>query len=136
MNDPQPQRLRQHPDPRFAAPVHQFGLAAVAAKLKQEFNAGEAGRRQETLYKHGTTTVSLFVFGRLTRLPPHRAGGVVTIQVLDGHLQVTAEGKAHDLHAGNLLILAPGIEHDVVALHETRMLLTVNLQPPQEAAKP
>ena len=135
MNDleptpPKPDRLRQHPDPRFAAPQHQYDLSAVAAKLQQEPDAGESGRRQETLYKHGTTTVSLFIFGHLTRLPPHRANGVVTIHVLAGHLQVTAEGQAHDLHAGNLLILAPKVQHDVVAREESRMLLTVNLEPP------
>jgi len=40
-------------------------------------------------------------------------------------LVVTVDGKANDLYAGNLLILAPGVEHDVFALQESRMLLTV-----------
>lgn len=121
------QRLRQHPDLRFASPQLQFNLEATAAKLREELNAGEEGRRQQTLYKHGGTTISLFVFQRLTRLRPHRAQGVVSIHLLTGHLQVTAEGQAHDLHPGNLVILAPGVEHDLVALQESVMLLTVNL---------
>jgi quercetin dioxygenase-like cupin family protein len=119
--------LRQHPTPRFAAQQHQYDLNEVAAKLRQEFEAGEAGHRQETLYKHGPTTVALFLFGHLTRLPPHRAKGVVTIYVPEGHLQVTAEGQVHDLHAGHLLVLASGVEHNVVAREESRMLLTVHL---------
>jgi hypothetical protein len=36
----------------------------------------------------------------------------------------------HDLHAGNLLVLAPNVHHDVVARVEGQMLLTVNLHPP------
>ena len=124
---PESERLRQHPTPRFAAPQHQYDLRDVTAKLGMEFEAGQAGHRQETLYKHGSTTVALFLFGHLTRLPPHRTNGVVTIHLLEGHLQVTAEGQAHDLHAGHLLVLAPGVEHDVVAREESRMLLTVHL---------
>ena len=127
MEDQQPERLRQHPEPRFAAPQHRYDLDEVAARLKQELQAGEAGHRQEMLYKRGPTSVSLFLFGHLTRLAPHRAKGVVTIHVIKGHLQVTAEGQPHDLHAGHLLVLAPGVEHDVVAREESRMLLTVHL---------
>ena len=108
MEDQKPERLRQHPEPRFAGPQHLFDLEAMAKKLQQELNAGEAGHRQETLYKHGPISVSLFLFGHLTRLAPHRAKGVVTIHALKGHLQVTAEDQTHDLHAGNLLVLGAG----------------------------
>jgi quercetin dioxygenase-like cupin family protein len=127
MSEPEADRLRQHPEPRFAGPQHQFDLEEVASRLQREPQAGESGRRQETLYKRGPVTVSLFVFGHLTRLAPHRTKGIVTIQVLKGRLEVTAEGQAHDLGAGNLLILAPGVQHEVVAREESRMLLTVNL---------
>ncbi len=129
MSDQDSERLRTHPDQRFASPQHRFDLNAVAAKLRQESQAGEAGHRQQTIYKHGPTTVSLFLFGHLTRLPPHRANGVVTIHVLKGHLQVTAEGQVHDLYSNNLLALASGVQHDVVAPQETEMLLTVQLDP-------
>jgi quercetin dioxygenase-like cupin family protein len=128
MNDPKADRLRQHPESRFAATQHQFDLDAVASTLQQESKAGQAGHRQETLYKRGPTSVSLFVFGHLTRLAPHRANGLVTIHVLKGRLQVTAEGQSHDLHDGSLLVLAPEVQHDVVALEESRMLLTVILE--------
>jgi quercetin dioxygenase-like cupin family protein len=135
MNEPQTDRLRQHPEPRFAASQHQFDLEQVASRLQQEPEAGESGRRQETLYKRGPITVSLFVFGHLTRLAPHRTKGVVTIQVLKGRLEVTAEGESHDLRGGSLLILAPGVQHDVVAREESRMLLTVNLDAAAGAAR-
>lgn len=138
---PQSERLRQHPRDRFLAPQHQYDLDEVARKLKQESDAGQAGHRQETLYKHGPTTVALYLFGHLTRLPPHRTKGVVAIHLLEGHLQVTAEGQVHDLHARQLLVLAPGVEHDVVARAESRMLLTVHLDasaanPPVSVAAP
>src|SRR2546421_12590218 len=122
------ERLRQHPAQRFAGPQHQFDLSAAAAKLRQEHEAGQAGHRQQSLYKHGPTSVSLFLFGRLTRLSPHRTKGIVMIHVLRGHLQVTADGEAHDLRAGNLLVLAPEVQHGIVAYEESQMLLTVTLE--------
>ncbi|MCC6678910.1 MAG: AraC family ligand binding domain-containing protein [Phycisphaerales bacterium] len=124
---PQSERLRQHPAERFAASQHRYDLNEVATRLGGELEAGQAGHRQETLYKRGPTTMALFLFGHLTRLPPHRTKGVVVIQVLEGHIQVTADGQAHDLHAGHLLVLAPEVEHDVLARVVSRMLLTVHL---------
>ena len=136
MKEETPERLRQHPESRFAAMQHSFNLDEVAARLKQELEAGEAGHRQETLYKRGPMSVSLFLFGHLTRLAPHRAKGVVTIQVLKGHLQVKAEGQVHDLPAGHLLLLASGVEHDVAAQLESQMLLTVCLDDQETEPSP
>ena len=121
-------RLRQHPAKRFAAPQHEFDLDAAVKALREELQAGQAGHRQQSLYKHGPTSISLFLFGRLTRLPPHRVEGVVSIHVLKGHLRVVAEGNSHDLRSSHLLVLAPGIEHDVVAHEESEVLLTVHLE--------
>jgi quercetin dioxygenase-like cupin family protein len=128
MADQTNDRLRQHPVERFAAPQHQFDLDAAIAALRQELQSGQAGHRQQTLYKHGPTSISLFLFGRLTRLPPHRARGVVSIHVLKGHLRVVADGQSHDLRGGSLLALAPGVEHDLVAHEESEVLLTVQLE--------
>ena len=129
-------RSREAPESRFAGPQHRFDLEATASELKQEVAAGQAGHRQKMLYKRGPTSVSLFIFGRLTRLAAHRAKGVVTIHAIKGHLQVTAEGQSHDLHASNLLVLAPGVEHDVVAFEESQMLLTVHLTVDSNSATP
>jgi quercetin dioxygenase-like cupin family protein len=131
---PESQRLREHPRDRFAAPQHHYDLDEVAANLKQELEAGQAGHRQQTLYKRGPTTVALYLFGHLTRLPPHRAQGVVIMHLLEGHVQIKAENEVHDLRAGQLLVLAPGVEHDVVAMMVSRMLLTVHLD--ADAANP
>jgi len=127
MDDPENTRLREAPASRFEAQQHAFDLEAAADALAREVGAGQAGRRQETLYKHGTTTIALFLFGHLTHLSPHRTNGTVVIQVLRGRLRVTAEKQEHDLGAGHLLVLAAGVEHNVVAVEESVMLLTVHL---------
>jgi|GEM_PF-931823 len=120
-------RLREDAHFRFKSPQHSFDLEATAVALAQEVGAGKAGRRQETLYKHGATTIALFLFGYLTHMPPHRTNGTVVIHVLRGRLRLTAEKQEHDLRAGQMLVLAAGVEHNVAALEESAMLLTVHL---------
>jgi len=131
MDDPEHvwKRLRQDSHSRFTSPQSAFDLEAVAGALAQEVGAGEAGRRQVTLYKHSATTIALFLFGHLTHLPPHRTNGTVVIHVLRGRLRVTAESQEHDLGAGQLLVLAAGVEHNVAAFEESAMLLTVHRDP-------
>lgn len=135
-----PQRLRPHPEDRFAGTHHRFDLSAAAAHLAGEAErlAGEAGRvageasgiaghRQQTLYKHGPTSLALFLFAAGTRLPPHRTSGTVIIQVLKGRLTVNAGGQANELAAGSLIVLEANLEHDVAAHEASEMLLTVHL---------
>lgn len=132
-------RAREHPERRFAAPALRYDLNDVAEQLEVASGEQAGGRRaspahvQETLYKGsdtntGPTTVALFAFEAGAELPQHVARGVVTIQVLQGKIQVAAEGQDHVLHDQQILILAPNVRHDVRALAPSRMLLTVCLE--------
>ncbi len=120
-------RLREHPDTRFAASQIAVDLEQVAAGLRSEAGAGEGGHRQQTLYRRGTLTIALFVFDRFTHLPEHQAQGAVSMHVLSGRVKITAEGRVHELRAGQMLVTAPGVRHAVAAEEESRMLVTVCL---------
>ena len=121
-------RLRQHPRERFHPPQLQIDLDALASRLQSEPSPENRTHRQETLYRHGPLTIALFLFDRGASLAQHAAEGVVTVQVLQGRLSMTAEGQVHDVPAGSLLVLAPGVRHDVRAIEPTRMLLTICLE--------
>jgi quercetin dioxygenase-like cupin family protein len=79
------------------------------------------------LYRHGGTSVSLFLFEAGKGLREHRTSGTVLIQALAGHLTIHADGRAHDLPAGRLLVMSPRVPHDVTAVVSSQMLLTVSL---------
>jgi quercetin dioxygenase-like cupin family protein len=128
----QPDRLRQHPSKRFQPTQHLLDLGKATAQLRAEPQAGGRAQRQQTLYRHGPVTVALFVFDRGARMPQHVAEGVVTVDVLEGRLRMSAEGQAHDMTAGQILVMAPGVRHDVFAEEPTRMLLTVCLEVPKD----
>jgi quercetin dioxygenase-like cupin family protein len=123
-------RNREHPEARFAPPKHEVDLRALARELGEE-RASRGGHRQRALYRHGRLTVALFTFEAGAGLPDHVAAGVVTIHVLDGQLRVKAGGGGgddHHLTAGKLLVLAPGVRHDVLAEEPSTMLLQVYLE--------
>ena len=123
---PQEARLRQHPQERFAAPQLVVDLETVISKLRSEPGAGERGHRQETLYRRGGYTIALFAFDRFTGLSEHKANGIVNIHVLRGCMKITAADQVHELRAGQMLILAPGVAHAVAAEEEGEMLVTVD----------
>jgi quercetin dioxygenase-like cupin family protein len=120
-------RLRQRPQERFAVPQLLVDLETVISKLRCEPQAGERGHRQETLYRHGGHTIALFAFDRFTGLSAHKANGTVNIHVLRGCMKITAADQVHELRAGQMLILAPGVEHGVAAEEEGEILVTVHL---------
>lgn len=119
-------RAREHPDSRFAPLQHAFDLRAAARELAE--TPARRGQRQMALYRHGGLTVALFTFEPGAGLADHVADGVVSINVLDGRLRVQSGGQEHALHAGGLLVLAPGVRHDVFAIDQSTMLLQVYLE--------
>ena len=122
-------RNRMHPKERFAPPAQAFDLDAAAAELAAESTTAAHGRRQKTLYRHGTSSLALFVFQPGAELREHRTNGTVFIQVLRGRLIVGAGGERHDLAAGRVLVMAPDVPHDLRAEELTHMLLTIAMQP-------
>jgi quercetin dioxygenase-like cupin family protein len=60
-------------------------------------------------------------------LPPHSVPGEITIQCIEGEIDVTVDGGSHLLAAGQLLFLEGGASHGVVALRDSSALVTIVL---------
>ena len=56
-------------------------------------------------------------------LTEHPAAVPALIQVLDGHLRITADGRTVDLHPGGLVHLAARLPHAVEAVAASRLQL-------------
>lgn len=116
---------------RFAAPEQSIDLDEAGRRLLAEPHAGQHGHRQIALYKTNHTTLALFAFEAGGRMPKHRARGTVIVQVLRGSLRIATPDATHALSAGQILVLAPGVPHDVSADEAAQMLLTVSMVPAQ-----
>ena len=126
-DSPKQDRLRPHPEERFAAAQMSVDLPTVISRLRTEPRSGERGHRQESLYRSAGLTIALFAFDRFTHLPEHKAAGVVNMHVLRGRLKVTVGDQVHELRDGQMLILAAGLPHAVAAEEESEMLVTIHL---------
>jgi len=121
-------RMRKHPDQRFDPAQQRIDLNAAATDLAAEAAASPGRHRQKTLIRYGHTTVALFHFTAGSSMPEHLAKGTVTLHVLEGRMTVRAGDQTHDLPPGQILVLAPGVKHDLHANEESRLLLTVHLE--------
>lgn len=61
--------------------------------------------------------------------PPHSVPGEITVQCIEGEIDVTVQGVSHVLAAGQILFLAGNVSHGVVALKDSSALLTIVLKP-------
>jgi quercetin dioxygenase-like cupin family protein len=108
----------------MAAPFLEFDLTTEIARLRQE-PEGQAGQNAKTLVKYDDLRIVLIALKAGDRLPVHQTGGRLSIQTVAGHIHMRAEGRTFDLPAGRLLALDQAIPHDVEALEESAILLTI-----------
>ena len=127
-----PEAPRRPPRERFVGSEHLFDLDAEGERLSAEPDGMRDGHRQITLFRGGGVSIVLFAFERGGSLKDHAADGYVTIEVLGGDLQVTTAEGEHRMRDRSLLVLRPGVRHDVRATAASRMLLTVRLDPAED----
>jgi quercetin dioxygenase-like cupin family protein len=59
------------------------------------------------------------------RIPEHKTNGRISVQVLSGHVRLNASGRAFNLFPGSVLSLEECAPHDLEALEESALLLTI-----------
>jgi quercetin dioxygenase-like cupin family protein len=91
----------------------------------------EATVSRKILQAEGARVV-LFSFDQAQVLTEHTAAVPALLQVLDGHLRITADGRTVDLQPGGLIHLAARLPHSVEAVEPSRLLLTM-LDPSAQA---
>ena len=86
------------------------------------------GEKTVALFKSEHLEVMRLVLMAGKSLPPHKVPGEITVQCIEGRIDVTAEGRSHVLEAGQLLYLSGGVTHGVVALEDASALVTIALR--------
>ena len=84
--------------------------------------------RTSALFKSSDLEVMRVVLVAGKSLPPHKVAGEITVQCIEGSLDVTVDGRSHVLRPGQLLYLAGNIVHGVTALEDASALVTVALK--------
>jgi len=125
------ERIREAPGERFDIESALFDLHAEAESIRREPRPWRGGHKQKTLFKHAARTIALFVMESGGSMSEHSASGTVTIQTIEGEIEVTigAGGTrgVRRMPAGSLLVLSPGTRHGVRAEASSVFLLQVSL---------
>jgi quercetin dioxygenase-like cupin family protein len=121
---PRHEAHRRPHTPPMADPFMEFNLPAEIHRLHTE-TTWSAGQNARTLFKYDDLRVVLIALAADTRMREHKAEGRISIQVLSGHLELRATGRTFSLRAGGVLALDRGVSHDVHALEESALLLTI-----------
>lgn len=81
-----------------------------------------------TLVRADHLEVFRFVLPAGKAAADHRAAGTITIQCLEGVVELVSHGKTQVLHAGHLVYLADAEPHAVTALEDASLLITMLLR--------
>lgn len=128
MERAQPQRLRPPPRERFAEDVTTLDLVRVFDALDLETTPSTDGHRQITLFKRGPFTLMALSFETDATWPRHVTDGVVTLDLLRGHVDIfTTEGR-HTLLDQGLSIIQPRIALSLHAPKASHLLMGVYLE--------
>lgn len=109
----------------LAAPVLTFDLAAEADRLRTEGPWLQRGRNAVTLVKYDDFRVVFMLMKPGTRLQEHHASGRISVQTVTGRVLLHLKEQTIALPAGHLLALERELVHDVEAVEESGVLLTI-----------
>ena len=98
----------------------------------QPLGAALRSARTTALFKSHDLEVMRIVLLAGKRVPPHAVPGEITLQCLEGSVDVTAgdaaDSKTHRLTAGQLLYLAGGVLHGLIGIEDASVLVTIALR--------
>jgi quercetin dioxygenase-like cupin family protein len=122
--------------PGLAEPLLQIDLQRELQELRREDSwQRETGRSSKTLAKYPDFRIVLILMKGGTRMRQHRAEGRISIQQLKGKVRIHLAHRKVDVSAGDLLVLDCGVLHDVEALDESALLLTISWRREKSASE-
>jgi quercetin dioxygenase-like cupin family protein len=112
------------PDRPAKSPLSRFRLDAEIDRLKGEA-AWSSGTRNAITLAKGPLAIVLVVLKPGATLEEHRAPGPMTLQVLSGSIRFRSAETVREVEAGHLVVLESALVHEVEALTESALLLTL-----------
>jgi len=113
-------------EPRhLGAPLLRADLSKEIEELRQGAAWRVGGHNAKTLVKYPDLRVVLIAFKQGTTLGEHKTKGRISIHTLEGHVLLKLGSQVVDLPKGCLLGLGPSVPHDVEAVEQSAILLTI-----------
>jgi quercetin dioxygenase-like cupin family protein len=110
----------------LTAPLMDFNLSKEITELHDEEAWLRTGRNSKTLVKQPDFRIVLIALQKGVHLEEHSADARISIYALSGHVKLKLPEQTVDLPSGHLLVLDRALEHDLEALEESAILLTIS----------
>lgn len=110
----------------LTAPLMDFNLEREVAQLHEEEAWLRTGRNSKTLVKQPDFRIVLIALQKGGHLEEHSADARISVYTLSGHVKLQLPEQTVDLPDGHLLVLDRALEHDLEALEESVILLTIS----------
>ncbi|MDO8178652.1 MAG: hypothetical protein Q7T62_10445 [Undibacterium sp.] len=95
----------------------------------QALGAGLHGARSTALFKTAELEVMRMILPAGKTIPPHSVPGEITIQAIEGSIEVTCGDIVQVLQAGQLMFLSGGAMHGLRGVVDASALVTIVLHP-------
>ena len=108
------------------APLMDFNLVKEIEQLHAEEAWLRTGRNSKTLVKQPDFRIVLIALQKGGHLEEHSADARISIHALSGLVRLQMPDQTVDLPGGHLLVLDRALEHDLEALEESAILMTIS----------
>ena len=98
-------------------------------QIKNEKEWIEGDRNAITVFKTNNLSIVLIALHKNASMPNHKVNGTLSLQVLEGAIQVVANNETIDLTNGQMLALNTSFEHSILANEASVFLLTLTTTP-------
>jgi quercetin dioxygenase-like cupin family protein len=122
-----PEAVRTAPreDRILSGPTITFSIAEEIRRLRQEPEWISGARNSVTVVKTANLSIVLIAIKKDATLCGHEVDGPITLQVISGAVTFGVAGESRTLKAGTLIALDKAIPHDIQAMEDSELLLTI-----------
>jgi quercetin dioxygenase-like cupin family protein len=124
-NEATPQRPEG--DRMLDASLVEMDLNKLISQIKNEVAWKDADHNAITIFKSELMRIVLIGMHENAELKTHTANGTISVQVITGKIDFTANEHTVSLEAGQMLALHEKIPHSVLALKESFFVLTLSM---------
>ncbi len=96
------------------------------AKLTNELNFGELRPSISVLFETETTKEIRILMKKGQEMKEHQTPYPITVELFEGAVNFGVQGKKHLIGKGDLLALDGGVPHDLVAIEDSIIRLTLS----------
>lgn len=121
-------QLRPEGERILNAPLVEMDLNVFIQQIKSESTWTDSDRNSITIFKSDTMRILLIGLHENAELKPHKANGVISVQVLAGKIAFNAGQQTTYLETGQMVALQDNITHSVKAVTESFFLLTLAIK--------